>query len=180
MKKMMSINSLTWLTKQTYMKMRIIVRNPTKTAGVIPYVRSKTTYENPGSNLWKKATVMSRVGKASGKNKYWFNVKDLDDFSIKNVYFENVNGWKNINEEVLLSKVERFEITEAKLKELENWKNKNVYQELHDKNQNKISVRLVIRKKIIDGISKPKASLEARGFEDSDINVVRKDFPTCA
>ena len=102
------------------MKMRIIVRNPTKTAGVIPSVRSKTTYENPGSNLWKKATVMSRAGKASGKNKYWFNVKDLDDFSIKNVYFENVNGWKNINEEVLLSKVERFEITEAKLKELEN------------------------------------------------------------
>ena len=63
----------------------------------------------------------SRAGKASGKNKYWFNVKDLDDDSIKSVNFENINGWKNINE-VLLSKVERFQSPEAKLKELENWK----------------------------------------------------------
>ena len=31
------------------------VRNLTKTAGVIPSVRSKTTYENPESNLWKKS-----------------------------------------------------------------------------------------------------------------------------
>ena len=49
---------------------------------------------------------MSRARKATGKNKYWLNVKDLDDVSIKNVYFENINGWKNINEEVLLSQVE--------------------------------------------------------------------------
>ena len=74
--------------------------------------------------------VMSRAGKASGKNKYWFNVKNLDGDSIKSVGLENINDWKNINEEVLLSKVER-----AKLKELENWKNNNVYQELDDENQ---------------------------------------------
>ena len=85
-----------------------IVRNPTKTAVMIPSVRSKTTYEDPESNLWKKAMVMSRVGKTIGKNKHWFNVKDLDDDSIKSVDFENINGWKNINEKVLLSKVERF------------------------------------------------------------------------
>ena len=35
--------------------------------------------------------VMSR---ASGKNKYWFDVKDLDDDSIKMADFENTNGWK--------------------------------------------------------------------------------------
>lgn len=43
------------------------------------------------SNLQKKAMVMSR---ASGKNKYWFDVKDLDDDSIKSADFENTNGWK--------------------------------------------------------------------------------------
>ena len=43
----------------------------------------------------------SRAGKASGNNKYWFNVKDLDDDSIKSVDFENINGWKNINEVLL-------------------------------------------------------------------------------
>ena len=104
--------------------------------------------------------------------------KDLDDDSVKSVDFENINGWKNINEEVLLSKVERFKITEPKLKELENWKNNNIYQELDDENQNKIPVRWIITEKVIDGISKPKARLVARGFEDLDINVVRKDSPT--
>ena len=64
---------------------------------------------------------MGRASKANGKNKYWFNVKDLDD--VKSVDFENINGWKNINKEVFLSKVEILEITEAKLKELGNWKN---------------------------------------------------------
>ena len=70
-----------------------IVRNPTKTAGVIPSVISKITYEYPESNLWKKVMVISRAGKPSGKNKYWFNVKELDDDPIKSVDFENINGW---------------------------------------------------------------------------------------
>ena len=64
---------------------------------------------------------MGRATKANGKNKHWFNVKDLDD--VKSVDFENINGWKNINKEVFPSKVEILEITEAKLKELGNWKN---------------------------------------------------------
>ena len=40
---------------------------------------------------------MGRATKANGKNKHWFNVKDLDD--VKSVDFENINGWKNINKE---------------------------------------------------------------------------------
>ena len=156
-----------------------IVRNLTKTTSVIPSVRSKITYEDPESNLCKKAMVMSRAGKASGKNKYWFNVKDLNDDSTKSEDFENINSWKNINEEVLISKVERFEITEAKLKELNNLKNNNVHQELDYDNQNKTSRRWVITEKVIDGTLKPKARLAAHGFEDLVINVVRKDLPTC-
>jgi hypothetical protein len=27
---------------------------------------------------WRKATVMSRAGKATGKYKNWFNIKDID------------------------------------------------------------------------------------------------------
>ena len=72
--------------------------------------------------------VITRGCKASGQNKYWFNGKDLDDDSIKSVDFEN------INEEALLSEVEKFGITGASLRELENWKNNNVYQELDDEN----------------------------------------------
>ena len=63
--------------------------------------------------------ILSRAGKSSGVNKYWFNIKDLEDGSMKSVDFENINGWKNLNEEVLLCKNETFDIVEAKLKELE-------------------------------------------------------------
>lgn len=46
---------------------------------MIPSVRSETTYEGPESNLWEKAVVMSRAGKDSLGNKYWFNGKGFDD-----------------------------------------------------------------------------------------------------
>ena len=61
---------------------------------MIPSVRSETTYEGPESNLWEKAVVMSRAGKDSLGNKYWFNGKGFDDDWIKSVDFENINGWK--------------------------------------------------------------------------------------
>ena len=67
--------------------------------------------------------IISRAGKASGKKKYCFNVKDLEDDTMKSVDFENIRSWKNLNEEVLLCKNETFEVVEAKLRELENWKN---------------------------------------------------------
>ena len=66
------------------------------------------------SNHWKR-------------NKSWFNVKDLEDDTMKSVDFENIRSWKNLNEEVLLCKNETFEVVEAKLRELENWKNNNVF-----------------------------------------------------
>ena len=31
---------------------------------------------------------MSRAGKTTGRNKYWFNVKDLDDDLMRSVDFE--------------------------------------------------------------------------------------------
>ena len=46
--------------------------------------------------------ILSRAGESSGMNKYWFNIKDLEDVSMKSVDLENINGWKNLNEEVLL------------------------------------------------------------------------------
>ena len=153
-------------------------RNPTKAAGVIPSIKSKITYQESESNLWKRAVVMSRAGKATGRNKYWFNVKDLDNDSMRSVDFENVSSWKNINEEVLISKNETFEVTEAKLRELENWKNNKVYQEVDDENQSKISVRWVITE-VIEGVFRTKARLVARGFEGLNLNIVRTDSPTC-
>ena len=154
-------------------------RNPTKLTGVIPSLKSEITYEDPDTNEWRKAMIISRAGKASGKNKYWFNVKDLEDDTVKSVDFENIRSWKNLNEEVSLCKNETFEVVEAKLRELENWKNNNVYNEVEDDGQSQVSVRWVITEKIVEGVGRPKARLVASGFEEIDDNCIRKDSPTC-
>ena len=112
-------------------------------------------------------------------NKYWFNIKYLEDGSMKNVDFENINGWVNLNEEFLLCNNETFDVVEAKLKELENWKNNKVYREVDNEGQSQISVRWVIIGNITEGVSRTKAQLVAQGFEGMDGNTIRKDSSTC-
>ena len=78
----------------------------------------------------------------------------------------------------MLCKNEIFDIVEAKLKELENWKNNNVYSEVDNEGQSQISVQWVITEKII-GVSKTKACLVAWAFQEMDNDKIRKDSPTC-
>ena len=96
--------------------------NPTNKIRVVPSLGSKVTYEDSDRNEWKKAMILSRAGKSSGVNKYWFNIKDLKDGSVKSVDFENIKSWKNLDKQVLLCKNGTFDIVETKLEELENWK----------------------------------------------------------
>ena len=69
-------------------------RNLTKLPGVIPSLKSTITYEDPDTNEWRKAMIISQAGKASGKNKYWLNAKDLEDDTMKSIDFENIRSWK--------------------------------------------------------------------------------------
>ena len=101
---------------------------------IVPSLESKVTYEDLDRIEWRKEMILSRAGKSSGANKYWFNI-DLEDGSQKSADFENINGRKNLNEEVLLCKNETLDIVEAKLKELENWKNNKVYSEVANEGQ---------------------------------------------
>ena len=57
-------------------------------------------------------------------------------------------------------------------------KNNKVYSEVENERQGQISVRWVITKKIIEGVSRIKAHLVAWGFKKMD-NTIRKDSPTC-
>ena len=56
---------------------------------------------------------------------------------------------------------ELFEVTEAKLDELENWKKNKVYTEVDHEGQEIISVRRVLSEKTQEGVSKVKARLVA-------------------
>ena len=72
-----------------------------------------------------------------------------------------------MNDEI--SEVEKDAIDNAKVKELGNWKNNQVYTEVEDKNQAKISARWVVTAKVIGEDKIIKARLVARGFEDEEI-----------
>ena len=130
----------------------------------VPSLKSKVRYQDPDTNVWRKALVISQAGKVSGKNKNWFNVKHLDDDTMKSVNFEAIPGWENLNEEVLLCKGGTFKVAEAKLKELENWRINKVYDEVDDEKLNSISVRRVLTEKMIEGKTQVKAQLVAQGF----------------
>ena len=49
-------------------------------------------YCNPDNDTWEKALVIGRAGKATGQNKYWFNIKNLDT---RNFYSIDFNKVKN-------------------------------------------------------------------------------------
>ena len=148
-------------------------RNPTQITCTVRSLKSKVGYQDPDINVWRKASVISRASKVSGKNKNWFNVKHLDDNTIKSVNFEAIPGWETLNEG------ETFEVAEVKLKKLENWRINKVYDEVDDEKQSSISVRWVLTEKMIEGKTQVKARLVARGFEDASRDDERKDSPTC-
>ena len=59
---------------------------------------------------------------------------------MKSLDFENIRSCKNLSEEILLCERELFEVTEAKLDELENWKKNEVFTEVDNEEQEIISV----------------------------------------
>ena len=89
---------------------------------------------------------------------------------------------ENMDEEVLLNSAtsDVVEVLSAKKKELDNWKRYNVYTEVPDTGQQCVSVRWVITEK--KGKDRPviKARLVARGFEEENLNDIRKNSPTCS
>ena len=81
-------------------------KNPTQITYTVTSPKNKKRYQDPDTNVWREALVISRAGKVRGKNKIWFNVKHLDDDTMKSVSFEAIPGWENLNE-VLLCKREK-------------------------------------------------------------------------
>ena len=67
--------------------------------------------------------ILGKIVKSTGKNRNWFNVKNLKDNSHQSVDFSKIESWKNV-EEVLITKHsdKNIEILKAKSAELEKWK----------------------------------------------------------
>ena len=53
------------------------------------------------SVMWKTVHVISRAGKATGKYKYFMNVRDNEEGTVSELDFENgVKEWREITNEV--------------------------------------------------------------------------------
>ena len=116
------------------------------------------------NNEWKTYNIISRAGKSTGKYSMWLNVENNSTKEIKSVDWKDyIAEWKEAeSQEILISEAQlSFELLDAKLKELEKWKQFDVYKEVLDNGQNTISVRWVCTTK--DG--KVKARLCARGLK---------------
>ena len=97
-----------------------------------------------------KFRILSRAGKISSKK--WgdsYNVENLESGEKKWIDLREYKEIKMLGEEevVWLGNWENEEILEAKLKELESWKENKVYKEVEDKGQKTLSIRWIISQK---------------------------------
>ena len=144
---------------------------------------TQVNYDEGTNNITAK--INSRAGKASGVHKHWWNTIRPDG-SMHAVDLSRIENLKILHCEteeqtqfynILMNNVEN-EVIRAKNAELLQWKQRNVYTEVPDKNQECMSVRWVIKEKVIDGKPAVKARLCARGFEEDQM--FRTDSPTCS
>ena len=70
------------------------------------------------------------------------------------------------------------EVYEAKMRELNSWREQNVYEEVPNEGQQTVSVWWVIKPKIINGQHSTKVRLYARGFKE--LHCFQTDSPTCS
>ena len=147
---------------------------------LIPKVKDVIKMIDPDNGVLSEFVVLSRGGKATGHNQYWMNVKNCTDGRLKSIDFEEHRDWEPVNSEIVLKVVggDDHEASEAKSRELQQWKDYNVYTEVADEGWETISVRWVITTKVIGGKSFTKARLVARGIEEESSNI-RKDSSTC-
>ena len=136
---------------------------------------------NDGRNI--TGHIISRAGKVGinrkGKYKDWFNVRLDGATDITNMDFATLPRWRMLPEiEETLIAWEGQEIMKAKEAEIQQWKDREAYEEVEDEGQKSISVRWVIKEKEVLGEKKVKARLVARGFEEDEN--MDKDSPTCS
>ena len=145
----------------------------------LPKANQHVEFRLNNSDTWNHAKIISRAGKASGPYKFWLNFKNLEDNTEASIdWKENVAEWKLLEHNVLMASNVNIGFEDAKVTELNNWKDLKVYNEVNDNYQPAISVRWVLTKKIKNGEEVKKARLVARGYEENGNNI-RKESPTC-
>ena len=149
---------------------------------LLPRLKSTVQYKPKDETSWKTVTILGRGGKATGKYKNFLNVMDTQTKEQDCIDWKNdVEEWIPIDSEVVLitgSKLYDLDVEQAKVNELNKWKQHNVYEEVENQGQSAISTRWVCTEKETENGKLIKARLVARGFEE-DSSCIQKDSPTC-
>ena len=134
------------------------------------------------SDEWIPLHVISNAGKKSGKYSNWYNVQNLKDNQLMSINWDQVDQWLPIsdyNETFVSSQShENSDILNAKITELNKWKENNVYTDIQYTNQHYLSLRWVNTTKTVNGLPHVKSRSVVRGFEENDNNILT-DSPTC-
>ena len=135
-------------------------------------------YRTEESDEWVEAKVLNRAGKATGIHRNWFNVKNNDGIA-KSIDLDNIEEWEKVSEEdevcIVVIPKERHEeekCVAAKWVELNKLKEFDVYEEVPDEDQFRISTTWVLWNKG----KEVRARLVARGYED--MHDYPRDSPT--
>ena len=155
----------------------------TKDSSEWPKVRTYIQYQE--DDEWKEALVLSKQPKRQGKHNEWLNIHVTGEDLPRSIAWKEVIAWKPIaksNEAVMILNSDEElaqEVIDAKLKEVENLQNHDVYEEVNSSRINScVSTRWILTEKCVEGKKNIKARLVARGFEE-DSTLMVKDSPTC-
>lgn len=137
-------------------------------------------------NDYRLIEIMSRAGKATGKSKNWYNVKNLENDSLGSLDWNSVVKWKpkDTNDVLITIKcldeknIDSNKLGLSKLEELNKWKDNEVYEIIKHKNEKLITTRWVHSEKYVNGEPIIKSRLVARGFQEENSDLPT-DSPTC-
>ena len=112
-----------------------------------PQLRHHIKVKFNESDEWIPLHVISNAGKKSGKYSNWYNVQNLKDNQLMSINWDQVDQWLPIsdyNETFVSSQShENSDILNAKITELNKWKENNVYTDIQYTNQHYLSLRWV-------------------------------------
>ena len=149
---------------------------------VLPKTKTHVEFKIQESD-WKRGTVLSQQPKRSGMYKNWVNMQVDGEEKPCSVDWKQVTEWKDstIEKVLFLNLTDELhqDVMDAKVKELENLEEHNVFERILDEGQSTISTKWVITEKFKDSNRKLKARLVARGFEEQSEGL-KTDSPTCS
>lgn len=145
----------------------------------LPKINQCVQYRAPDTDEWINIKVIGRAGRVTGVNKFWLNVRNLDDEVESSLDWKNgVTEWRPLEHQVMVASLKDDRFEEARNRELSNWKKMQVYDEVNDEGQNFITGRWVYTEKTTDQGNVKKARFVCRGFQE-DTEGIPTDSPTC-